>query len=97
MKTIYLAGPMSGYPEDNHPRFNELAKLLREDGHFVFNPAEVTPYGPSRTYRNCLAVDLAWICAHADTMYFMEGWENSKGAQVEHALAVALKLEIVYL
>ncbi len=39
-KTIYLAGPMQGYPEFNFPRFNAVAAALRAGGHTVFNPAE---------------------------------------------------------
>lgn len=37
---IYLAGPMSGYPEFNFPAFHAAAAKLRADGHVVFNPAE---------------------------------------------------------
>ena len=39
-KRIYLAGPMQGYPNFNFPRFNAVAKALRQGGHEVFNPAE---------------------------------------------------------
>lgn len=39
-KTIYVAGPMQGYPEFNFPTFNAVAWALRQDGHTVFNPAE---------------------------------------------------------
>lgn len=37
---IYLAGPMRGYKDFNFPAFFEAADRLRQDGHFVFNPAE---------------------------------------------------------
>ena|ERR1700735_501470 len=39
-KRIYLAGPMQGFPDFNFPRFNAVAKALRQGGHEVFNPAE---------------------------------------------------------
>ena len=39
-KTIYLAGPMQGYPEFNFPRFHAVAYALRQGGHTVFSPAE---------------------------------------------------------
>lgn len=39
-KQIYIAGPMSGYPEWNYPAFMEAAHLLRSYGWSVKNPAE---------------------------------------------------------
>lgn len=46
--------------------------------------------------RDALAKDLSWICREATDIYMLAGWENSKGAKAEHALAVALDLEMWY-
>lgn len=46
--------------------------------------------------REALARDLIYICHEADAVYLLKGWENSKGASAEHAVAVALGLEIIY-
>ena len=44
--------------------------------------------------RDALGADLAWIAAEADAVCVLPGWENSKGAQAEVALARALGLEV---
>lgn len=47
--------------------------------------------------RDALADDTWWICKEADTIAMLPGWENSKGARAEHALAFALGHKILYL
>ena len=39
---VYCSGPMTGHPDHNIPAFNAAAKRLREQGHFVVNPAELS-------------------------------------------------------
>lgn len=38
---VYLAGPMTGHPQFNFPKFREAAVQLRELGFAVVNPAEL--------------------------------------------------------
>lgn len=53
------------------------------------------PGAPS--LRDMLGADLNWIAQNATHVCMLPGWENSKGAQAEWALARALGLEIHYL
>lgn len=48
------------------------------------------------TLRDMLGADLAWIAKEATTIHMLRGWENSKGAKAEWALAHALGLDIRY-
>lgn len=47
--------------------------------------------------RKALAADLAWICAEADCIALLPGWQNSSGARAERAVAEALGLQIIEL
>ena len=47
--------------------------------------------------RDALHDDTKFICLEADAIAMLPGWENSKGAQAEWALARALSLKIMYL
>lgn len=107
---IYIAGPMRGYIDYNFPAFNEAADAFRDGGWDVFNPAErdIEEYGsfeamdlaykedPDGFLREALAADLEFICLEADAIAMLPGWEKSFGARAEHATAVALGLQIIY-
>lgn len=47
--------------------------------------------------REALGADLAWICAEAEAIALLPGWEASSGARAEHAVAFALGLKFIYL
>lgn len=103
---IYLAGPMTNIEHYNFPEFNRVAKLLRDAGHEVFNPAEndvkngfdavkldlkgTEIADHGFSLRKALKEDLSWICDHAEAVAVLPGWADSRGARTEVALAHAL-------
>ena len=84
--TIYLSGPMSGIVDANYPRFNEVARLLRAQGHTVLNPAEHEPPMPNPTHADYMAMDLPMVEA-CDVVVLLEGMLSSSGASDERAHA----------
>ena len=83
------------------PADNDRA-LLGKDPDWV--PQDSDSDGTWRTWsipgapslRKMLGDDVAYICNEADGIAMLPGWESSTGARAEHALAVALRLEIIY-
>src|SRR5437867_12307208 len=47
--------------------------------------------------REAMSVDAKWICEQADAIVLLPGWENSKGAKAEKALAEAIGLKVIEL
>ncbi|ECI8027218.1 DUF4406 domain-containing protein [Salmonella enterica subsp. enterica serovar Ramatgan] len=85
---VYIAGPMSGLPNFNRDRFNEIAALVVESGNIPLNPA-ILPDGLSE--RDYMAIGIAMLQC-ADAIYLIEGWENSAGARAEKTLADKLNI-----
>lgn len=98
---MYIAGPMSGLPEFNHPAFFAAEELLRE-----YNSEELmTIINPARNVVDTagLTKDEIWEAymkisreqvRSANLLYLLDGWENSKGAVEEVKLAMDLNLRI---
>lgn len=96
----YLSGPMTGLPESNYPEFDEAARVLREKGYRVENPAE--------NFRELQAearANLPWskFMARAivqmidcNNIVLLPGWSTSRGARYEFGLAVDCGHRVYY-
>jgi len=92
MKSIYIAGPMTGLPDLNFPAFHAAAAMLRAQGHDVINPAEINP-DQAMPWKECMRRDLAAV-VFCEAIYLLPGWQASKGATLEHHVAERLGLTI---
>lgn len=90
---IYIAGPMSNLPDLNYPTFNAMAARLRAEGHEVVNPAE-NPEPPCGSWAGYMRMSVTQV-ATCEAVALLPGWEQSKGARLEHHIAKELQLILV--
>jgi len=101
VKRIYIAGPMTGLPDLNRAEFRKAVDSIWEKSKGTaigFNPHQAadmlgwTEKTPLWEIASVLLGDLV----DCDAIYMLRGWERSKGARAEYAVAVWIGLEIIY-
>lgn len=104
MTNIYIAGPMTGYPEFNYPAFHAMGDILIAQGyiplsgahtHFCSDPAhsKIRPPHPDhlRPYEDYLRYAISEL-TYANGIIFLDNAHQSRGAQLERRIAAALSL-----
>lgn len=95
MKKIYISGPISGLPlETVYNNFTNAEVNLLEKGYKVVNPFN-NGLSTTATWEEHMRADLK-LLLDCDAIYMLEGWEKSRGARIEYALAVDLKMDVQY-
>jgi len=109
---IYISGKMRNVPLYNFPAFDAAAEAIRRDGNKAINPADLdremgfhpeelpddwdwSSFPPGTDVSEFVDRDLDAL-ATCDAIYMLPGWEQSKGATAEHAVAQWRGLTIFY-
>ena len=99
---IYIAGPMTGIPNGNWFAFNAKEIQLVSEGWEVVNPARMdaeSGIDPDSMgeydYEDCARRDIE-VLVECDAIYMLAGFQFSKGACWERALAKHLGLKRYY-
>lgn len=105
--TIYIAGPMRGYPKWNFPAFDEARDRAKAQGWAVISSADLDREVGFTEDRETLdgfdmeaAIDrdlaaIQGLEPGRDAIAMLPGWENSKGARAEKAVAEWRGVEVV--
>ena len=93
IRMLYVAGPMTGYPDCNYPAFRGAAWQLRNAGFRVWNPAERVDGHIARHYVDLLRDDLKGLL-ECDGVAILPGWEFSTGARNEVTVAGVLRMPV---
>jgi len=105
----YIAGPIAGVP-DFRERFAAAVTVVESMGYEPVNPVNITPAahdgdcppgydpGPNATGHTSSAcfmrADLRALL-DCDAIFMLPGWRESRGATVEHAVAVACGIPVL--
>lgn len=94
MSRIYISGPITDNPEAMVD-FGRAQRYLESEDFEVVNPvhnAYAIPNGTHSMYMHVCFAEMD-LC---DGIYMLKGWENSRGANMEHARAVNKGMTIMY-
>lgn len=82
--TLYIAGPMRGYPEFNFPAFAKAAADLRAAGYGIVSPHELHSGRLDLPWNEYMRRDIAIIVSGAiGGLAMLPGWQDSRGAKGE--------------
>jgi hypothetical protein len=89
---LYVAGPMTGYPEANYPAFDRAAEWLESFGYEVVNPTGVH-IDQKHHYVDLLWEDLR-VMLDCHGIAVLDKWWESTGARNEVSVAGLLRMPV---
>lgn len=90
---IYISGKISGREDVARREFLLAKACIQSLGHTAVNPFE-NGLGVDDTWERHLAVDIVNLL-QCDALCQLPGWEDSRGARLEHEIAKLHDIEII--
>jgi hypothetical protein len=95
MKTIYISGRITGLPFDRlQAKFAAAERTLTEQGYEVISPLR-TGISCNFSWESHLVMDIVLLLG-CDTIYMLDGWQDSVGACIEYYIAMETGKDIVF-
>ena len=92
---IYISGKISGTDlTETRKRFAAVAKAMKRIGVEPVNPLE-NGLSEHDTWEAHIIKDIADLL-HCNAIYMLQGWQESKGARIEHYIATEIGIPIMY-
>ena len=92
---IYISGKISGTDlTETRKRFAAVAKVMKRIGVEPVNPLE-NGLSEHDSWEAHMLKDIADLL-HCNAIYMLQGWQESKGACIEHYIATKVGMPIMY-
>lgn len=96
MTQIYISGKITGLDHAEAFRnFNRAENMLRDHGLDAVNPMKKFSEQLGLSWREYMAEDIK-VLVDCDAIYMLGNWRDSKGARLEHRIAIDLGLRVIY-
>ena len=93
MKTVYISCPITGYERNVYETWLKIAEdMVEKQGHKAINPIKIAD--ETMSYGECIGITMTRLIDEADMVYFLRGWEKSKGCMLEFEAAKIYNKEI---
>jgi hypothetical protein len=95
-KKCYISGKITSLPyEEALENFAHSEKRVIKMGYESINPMEEVPLNDDWNWHQYMLADIK-LLFNCDAIYMQKNWRESKGARIEHSIAVELGLTIIY-
>ena len=93
---IYISGKITGYTvEQAKALFKQSEVLIAEKGHEPVNPFDLSETHPDKTWKDYMLDDIKGLF-DCEAIYMHKDWQDSKGARIEHGIAVEMGILRIY-
>lgn len=93
-KKIYISGQITGIEETAYTLFLNAEVELKAQKHEVVNPMTLN-HNHDKSWHSYMKEDIKALC-DCDEIYMLSNWTESKGAIIEHTIAMVLGLKVKY-
>lgn len=93
-KRVYISGPITGMPNYNREAFAETVKAVEAKGYTAISPFDLSIVSKWKTWQDYMREDIRAMM-DADWVLLLPGYDKSKGALVEEAVAIGVGIPMV--
>ena len=90
----YISGKISGIENAAPELFEKAEKQLQAKGFKTVNPMTLN-HKHDKSWHSYMKEDVKALC-ECDVIYMLSNWTDSKGAIIEHTIAMYLGLKVQY-